>query len=71
MKFKRILDVFQEIPDPGIKKFVCAPCSNCEGQFRDLFSTIMRRKNLVFYKELVELIVNAMVDLKEPYIKWE
>jgi hypothetical protein len=31
----------------------------------------MRRKNLVSYEELVELIVNAMVDLKEPYIKWE
>ncbi|MFC1995939.1 (Fe-S)-binding protein, partial [Chloroflexota bacterium] len=36
MKVKQFLDVFQDIISPEVPKFVCAPCSNCKGQFRDL-----------------------------------
>ena len=31
-------NVFQDVLDPGIKKYVAAPCSNCKGQLRDLLN---------------------------------
>jgi len=34
MKVKQILQAFEEVLEPGIKKYVCAPCSNCKGQIR-------------------------------------
>jgi len=72
MKLKQILEVFQDVISPEIKKYVCAPCSNCKGQIRDLFAfyNLFDRCN-IFYGGLVELIVNAMVDIKEPFIEWE
>ncbi|MCX7966336.1 MAG: (Fe-S)-binding protein, partial [Syntrophorhabdaceae bacterium] len=72
MKLKQILDVFQDVISPDIKKYVCAPCSNCKGQMRDLFAfyNVFERCNIL-YGGLVELIVNAMVDLKKPFIEWE
>lgn len=72
MKFKQILEVFQDVISPEIKKYVCAPCSNCKGQIRDLFSYYNAwEKCGILYGGLVELIVNAMVDIKEPFIRWE
>ena len=72
MKYKQILDAFKDKLDPDVKKYVCAPCSNCKGQFRDLFSYYdASEKHGIFYGGLVELVVNAMVNVKEPYIKWE
>ncbi len=72
MKLKQILDTFQDVIDPGIKKYVCSPCSNCKGQFRDMFSYYeVWEKCGILYGGLVELIVNAMVDMKEPFIEWE
>ena len=72
MKTKQILDAFQDVMNPDIDKYVCAPCSNCKGQIREL----LKRYNLtekygIIYGGLVELIVNAMVDMKEPFIEWE
>jgi Fe-S oxidoreductase len=72
MKLKQILEVFQDVPDPAIKKYVCAPCSNCKGQIRD----ILRYYNIgekygIRYGGLVELVVNAMVDMEKPFIEWE
>jgi Fe-S oxidoreductase len=72
MKVKQILGAFQECLNPEINKYVCAPCSNCKGQMRDLFNYYeMTDKYSIIYGGLVELVVNAMVDIKEPYITWE
>lgn len=72
MKLKQILDTFQDVVDPAIKKYVCLPCSNCKGQIRDLFNYHdVWEKCGILYGGLVELVVNAMVDIKEPFIKWE
>lgn len=37
MKLKQILNAFADQPAPEVKKYVCAPCSNCKGQIRDPF----------------------------------
>lgn len=72
MKLKQILEVFSDVISPDIKKYVCAPCSNCKGQIRDLFNYFdVNKKCGIFYGGLVELIVNALEDLKRPFIEWE
>jgi len=72
MKVKQILEAFADCPEPATKKYLCAPCSNCKGQFRDLFNYYgVWEKSGILYGGLAELIVNAMTDLKEPFIKWE
>jgi Fe-S oxidoreductase len=72
MKVKQIVDAFSDVPDPEVGKYVCAPCSNCKGQLRDLFAGYGLTSNQkIIYGGLVELIVNAMSDLKEPFIKWD
>jgi len=72
MKVKQIVDAFSDAPDPEVGKYVCAPCSNCKGQLRDLLAGYGLTSNQkIIYGGLVELIVNAMPDLKEPFIKWE
>jgi Fe-S oxidoreductase len=72
MKYKQVLDAFQNARDPETKKYVCAPCSNCKGQIRDLLSYYQARERYsLFYGGLAELIVNAMMDLKRSFIQWE
>jgi Fe-S oxidoreductase len=72
MKLKQILEAFQDVMDPGIKKYVCAPCSNCKGAIRDVLSSNdLWEKHGIYYGGLVELVANAMVDLKKPFIEWE
>ncbi|MGO9085745.1 MAG: (Fe-S)-binding protein [Terriglobales bacterium] len=72
MKMKQILEAFADCPEPETRKYVCAPCSNCKGQFRDLFNYYgVWDKSGILYGGLAELIVNAMTELKEPFIKWE
>jgi len=72
VKFRQILDAFADQPGPEVKKYLCAPCSNCKGQFRDMFQYYgVLEKSGITYGGLVELIVNAMVDVKEPFIEWE
>ncbi len=71
-KFKQVLDAFADQPGPEVKKYLCAPCSNCKGQMRDMLEYYdALEKSGITYGGLVELIVNAMVDVKEPFIKWE
>jgi len=72
MKFKQILDAFQDtILDPKIKKYVCAPCSNCKGAIRDVFNHYKATEKCgLYYGGLAELIVNAMVEIKEPFIQF-
>ncbi len=72
IKLKQVLDAFSDHPGADVKKYVCAPCSNCKGQFRDLFDYHgVWKKSGILYGGLAELIVNAMAELKEPFIKWE
>jgi len=69
MKMKQILEAFQDVISPDIKKLVCAPCSNCKGAIRDMLAYYKAGpKYGIGYTGLVEFIVNAMVDLPEPYI---
>lgn len=71
-KMEQILNAFKDELDPSIKKYVCAPCSNCKGQLRDAMAYYdMWEKHSILYDGLVELIVNCMTDVKEGFIEWE
>lgn len=71
-KLEQILNAFEGELDPSIKKYVCAPCSNCKGQLRDLFNYYdLWEKHTILYDGLVELIVNCMTDVKPGFIEWE
>jgi Fe-S oxidoreductase len=72
-KFRQILEAFQNEPmDKEHPKYVCAPCSNCKGQIRDIIAYYDAwEKAGISYGGLVELMVNAMVDAKPGYIDWE
>ena len=70
MKVKQVLDAFQDIISPEVTKFISAPCSNCKGQFRDLIAYYALEDLCnIHYTGLVELIVNAMVDLPVRYLE--
>jgi Fe-S oxidoreductase len=72
MKFKQTLEAFKDKIDPSIHKYVCAPCSNCKGAFRDGLTYYNAfEKCGIIYGGLVELIVNAMEDMEKPFIQWE
>lgn len=72
MKLKQILEAFSDCRGPDIPKYVCAPCSNCKGQIRDILAYYnLWEKERILYGGLVELIVNAMVDAKPGFIEWE
>lgn len=72
-KFRQVLDAFSdENPSPDVPKYICAPCSNCKGQFRDMIDFYgAKEKSGIYYGGLVELIVNAMVDIKQPFIDFD
>jgi Fe-S oxidoreductase len=71
-KLRQVLNVFQDIIEPRYRKYVCAPCSNCKGHLRELFAAygLFERCNIL-YGGLAELIVNAMADIKRPFMEWE
>jgi Fe-S oxidoreductase len=72
MKLKQVLEAFSDDLSPETKKYLCAPCSNCKGQIRDLFNYYKVWDECgILYGGLVELIVNAMADLERPFIEWE
>jgi len=71
-KMSQIAGAFADCLSPDIKKYICAPCSNCKGQIREILEhNNLLEKNSLQYGGIVELIVNAMVDVKPGYIKWE
>jgi Fe-S oxidoreductase len=72
-KFRQILEAFgDEAMDREHPKYVCAPCSNCKGQIRDIINYYDAwEKAGIYYGGLVELIVNAMVDVKPGFVDWE
>ncbi len=71
-KLEQVLNAFSDCIDPSVNKYICAPCSNCKGQFRDMLAYYdMWAKQRILYGGLVELIVNCMVDAKPGFIDWE
>jgi Fe-S oxidoreductase len=71
-KLQQLLNAFSECLSPDVPKYLCAPCSNCKGQFRDMLAYYsLWEQNRILYGGLVELIVNAMVDVKPGFIEWE
>ncbi|MEW6182799.1 MAG: (Fe-S)-binding protein [Bacillota bacterium] len=72
MKTKQILEAFKDCLDPGTEKYVIAACSNCKGAMRDIIGHYkLWDKYRITYGGLVELIVNAMVDLPKPFLELE
>lgn len=72
LKLKQILEAFSDQPGPEKRKYVCAPCLNCKNQFRDIFRHYgVREKSNIHHGGLAELIVNAMVDIRQPFLQWE
>jgi hypothetical protein len=71
-KLAQVLDAFQDCLDPSINKYLCAPCNNCKGQFRDMLAYYgIWEKRRILYGGLVELVVNAMTAAKPGFIDWE
>ena len=72
MKLKQILNAFSDCIGPETNKYVCAPCSNCKGQIRDMLNYYeLWDKNRILYGGLVELIVNAMTDVEPGFLEWK
>lgn len=71
-KFQQILEAFKgTVEDKSIPKFICAPCSNCKGAFRDLLVHYQATERFnIQYDGLVELIVNAMTKFKKPFLEF-
>ena len=71
-KLEQIMQTFDDVLDPSIRKYVCAPCFTCKLQIRDLFGrNNIWSKHSIMCGGLVELIVNAMTDLKSAFLKWD
>jgi Fe-S oxidoreductase len=70
MKVKQVLNAFQDSIGGEATNYICAPCSNCKGQFRDIiqYYELEERAN-IHYTGLVEFVVNAMVDTPMKYIE--
>ena len=71
-KIEQVMNAFKDELDPSIPKYVAAPCSNCKGQLRDNLTYYdLWENHRILYGGLVELIVNAMTDVKPGFMKWE
>jgi Fe-S oxidoreductase len=71
-KFRQILEAFADDLDPSHPKYVCAPCSNCKGAIRDILRHYQASKTAgIHYGGIVELIVNAMTDVKPGFINFD
>ncbi len=72
LKLKQLLEAFADHAGPEVKKYLCAPCLNCKLQFRDIFDYYkVKERSGIIFGGLGELAVNAMVDVKKPFIKWD
>ena len=72
MKFNQILGAFQDsIKNTSMPKYICAPCSNCKGAMRAILEHYEATEKFnIQYGGLVELMVNAMVSLKQPFFEF-
>ena len=70
-KILQILEAFKDEPSE-VPKYVCAPCSNCKGSIRDILNYYQAgERSRIHYGGLVELIVNAMADMKKPMLRFD
>jgi len=70
-KVQQIMAAFDDVLDPIINKYVIAACSNCKGAIRDAQGHYgLWDQYHIHYGGLVDLMVNAMVDLPKPYLEW-
>ena len=57
--------------DASTPKYICAPCSNCKGAMRGILEHYeATEKYNLQYGGLVELMVNALVSMKKPYLEF-
>lgn len=71
MKFKQIINAFEDSMEDPTPKYVCAPCSNCKGTIREILDYYSATSKFnVHYGGLVELMVNALVSMKKPYLEF-
>lgn len=71
MKVHQILEVFHDVLDPSIRKYVAAPCFTCKLHMRQLFERYKLHQNCnIMSGGLIELIVNSMVDTEQPFIEF-
>ncbi|MFB3826922.1 MAG: (Fe-S)-binding protein [Bryobacteraceae bacterium] len=71
-KLEQILNAFADSMDPAIPKYVCAPCSNCKGQIRDMLAYYdLWNTHRILYGGLIELVVNAMTSVNPGFVDWE
>ena len=70
-KLRQILEAFRDWLYKDIPKYIAVPCSNCKGEFRDLIAYYgLWDKYKITYGGLVELLVNAIVDIP-PFLELE
>ncbi|MDY0110391.1 MAG: (Fe-S)-binding protein [Candidatus Krumholzibacteria bacterium] len=72
-KFAQILNAFApEIDEAERPKYVCAPCSNCKGQIRDLLDHYDAWARIrLHYGGLVELVANALAGVPAGFLDWD
>ena len=72
LKMAQVIDAFADtIDDAKTPKYICAPCSNCKGQLRDILTYYEAWPRIgAHYGGLVELVVNAMADVPEGFLEW-
>ena len=69
-KMRQIITAFEGEPAEQ-EKYLCAPCSNCKGQFRDMLTYYKAwDRARIHYGGLADLVVNAFPNLPEPFIRW-
>jgi Fe-S oxidoreductase len=70
MKIKQLVDAFDTELNPSIKKYVCAPCSNCKKTINEALSYYgLRGKYGIRCGGIAELVVNAMVDVESKILR--
>ena len=72
MKFNQILGAFKgTMENASIPKYICAPCSNCKGAMREILEHYEATEKFnLQYGGLVELMVNALVSMKKPFLEF-
>ena len=77
-KLRQVLGAFEpelrqeREAESAAPKYICAPCSNCKGQLRDIIDYYDGfEKHGLYYDGLVELMVNAIADVKPGFIEFE
>ncbi len=72
-KFRQVLDAFKDEPmGEEHHKYICAPCSNCKGQLRDIINYYDGNEKCgLFYDGLVELMVNALTDVQPGFLEFD